>query len=303
MLKRQRTLLTLLRRLGGEAGRLDLIKLAFLLREHGRGGESFYDFVPYHYGPYSFSLMQEMTALVRDGFVGQPDDKTWTLTAAGEAECVRNAGPAASGVASIVDEFGKLTTSDLIDHVYDRYPWFGLNTKLKDKTKPKRPTAEPAVYTVGYEKLAVEELLDLLLRSGMQVLVDVRRNPLSRRYGFHGSTLRRLCGYVGVEYAHFPALGIASEERRDLSGVSSYEKLFQQYEATTLKDEGSKIDEVVKFMRTRAAAVMCAEADPCMCHRGRLANEVSRRSGLPIKHLGWPRCEQVGDLWGTRAAS
>ena len=142
MLKRQRTLLTLLRRLGGEGGRLDVVKLAFLLREHGRGGDGFYSFVPYHYGPYSFSLMQEMTALVRDGFVAEPDDTTWCLTHAGQTESLRDAGPAASGVASIVGEFGKLSTSDLIDHVYDTYPWFGMSTKLKNKAKPERPSAE-----------------------------------------------------------------------------------------------------------------------------------------------------------------
>lgn len=305
MLKRQRTMLTLLRRLGGKTGRLDLMKLAFILSTEERGGgDGFYSFVPYHYGPYSFSLMQEMTALIRDGFVTQPDDKTWALTPAGAAECSRNPGPVAGEVGALAEKFGTLGTSKLIDLVYDQHPWFALNTKLERKARPPRPTAEPAVYTVGYEKLSVEGLLDALLRSGMRTLIDVRRNPLSRRYGFHGSTLKRLCECVGIGYLHLPALGIASEDRRDLVGPAAYERLFAQYEKTTLLQEHESIERCTAHLVREASAVMCAEADPCFCHRGRLAKEVSRRSGLGVIHLAWPRqSASAGELWASAPAS
>ncbi len=304
MLKRQRTLLTLLRQRGGAAGRLDLIKLAFLLGERGKGGEGFYSFIPYHYGPYSFSLMQEMTALIRDGFVAESDEKSWVLTPKGSAESLRDPGPAVLGITEVLDHHGSLKTTDLVDLVYEKFPWFGLNTKLTSKVRPVRPVAQRAAWTVGYEKLAVEGLLDCLLRSGIATLIDVRRNPLSRRYGFHGSTLRRLCEFVGVGYRHFPSLGIASEERRELSTQASYDKLFEHYEATTLKTESATVDTVSVLMTDGPAAVMCAEADPCQCHRCRLANEVARRSDLQVKHLAWPRLRSLGDdLWERSNAS
>jgi uncharacterized protein YwgA len=71
MLNRQKLLLQLVRLAGGTVNRLVLTKWAFLVRHEtsSRGGESFYDFVAYQYGPFSFGLYQEVEKLVTLGYL------------------------------------------------------------------------------------------------------------------------------------------------------------------------------------------------------------------------------------------
>src|SRR5690606_23222120 len=104
--------------------------------------------------------------------------------------------------------------------VYSRFPWYAQNTERHDlvhKVVEPTPPAEPAAYTVGYEGKCIDGFLAGILRSGVRRIVDVRRNPISRKYGFAKSTLSRHLTYLGIGYLHMPELGIASEERADLS--------------------------------------------------------------------------------------
>ena len=43
--------------------------------------------------------------------------------------------------------------------------------------------------TVGYEGLRVEEFFDLLVMHGVETLVDIRENPISRKRGFSKNAL------------------------------------------------------------------------------------------------------------------
>ena len=61
----------------------------------------------------------------------------------------------------------------------------------------------------------VNALLDLLLRKGIRRLVDVRCNPVARRYGYHKATLCRLGGNPISDKALSELLHISSD---DLNG-------------------------------------------------------------------------------------
>src|SRR3990172_4517804 len=93
-----------------------------------------------------------------------------------------------------------------------------------------RPTAgKPGVCTIGYEGRTFEGYLNILIRHGVTLLCDVRRNPLSRKYGFSKSTLARGCAGLGIRYEHLPELGIAAENRRRLTAPADYDALFAVY--------------------------------------------------------------------------
>lgn len=79
----------------------------------------------------------------------------------------------------------------MVANVYREFPWYTLNSKNAARRAASAPVASPAVYTVGYEGLMLDGLLDLLLRVGIKRLIDVRCNPVARRFGFHKSTLDR----------------------------------------------------------------------------------------------------------------
>jgi uncharacterized protein (DUF488 family) len=287
MLHRQRLILSLLADAGGEATHLEVTKWAFLTRMEtsSAGGSSFYQFVPYQYGPFSFGLFQEVAAMTRNGLIEETPGSRWRLTDAGRAEARRaESGPAASG-RSIVKRFAGKPATELIDHVYERYPWFTINSKIRREAA--RPVAPPAVYTAGYEGLLIDGFLNGLLKHGLARLIDVRHNPIARRYGYHKSTLARLCGNLGIEYRHVPELGIPSEDRQGLTsgGMAERMRLFESYERTTLTTQTTVIAAVAKMVKEKASVLVCMEATPCECHRSRLAKPIATLTGLPIEHL------------------
>lgn len=78
-LSRQKVLLSLLKLAARPVERLEFMKWAFLLRQElpSEGGSAFYDFVPYHYGPYSFTLNHEAGKLESEGLL-IATETTWT---------------------------------------------------------------------------------------------------------------------------------------------------------------------------------------------------------------------------------
>ncbi len=289
--KRQVALLYLLNRAGGQASRLRLTKLSFLLRqaEDKEAVDGFYGFVPYHYGPYSFSLYHDVAELMRDGMVTERDSKTWSLTDAGQSEALAFEGRLKDAAAIIMEKYGTLKESALLDTVYERFPWYTLNSSISGKRRAKRPVAEPSVFTMGYEGLSIDDFLNRLLRIGVQRIIDVRRNPVSRRFGFHKRLLEDIGKKVAVEYLHFPELGIASEERQMLNSPEDYVVLFERYRKQHLPAAQEKVADVAALQVEKPSVLVCVEANPECCHRGVLAEEVSKANGLLVLHLGWPR--------------
>jgi len=284
MLKRQRILLHLLKHAGKPLTRIELTKWCFLLRHEmpSQGGQSFFDFVPYQYGPFSFSMYQELDKLAAQSFVETPDDKSVVLTPLGESEASSPSG-VAQDVEVLVNRFRAMSTNRLLDYVYDRFPEFTVNS-VREK-RAQRPTTVPNVYTAGYEKCSIDRFLSVLVSSGIRRLIDVRMNPVARRYGFHKSTLQRLCGKLSIDYRHLPELGIHSSQRQQLETKEDYDTLFQKYQRTTLKQEHSAIGRVAELVAELPSVLVCMEADPCFCHRSRLASVVADRTGLEIVNL------------------
>lgn len=282
MLNRQKALLQLIHLAGGQIDRLVLTKWAFLIRQEteSRGGTSFYDFVPYQFGPFSFVLYQEVEKLVSYGYLKEAGPSTWAL---GDVSSPSVDGPIQRDLVSVVSRFRELSVEKLLEYVYDRYPLFTINSKRKQLVE--RRIAPLAVYTAGYEGKSVDSFLNGLTATGISHLIDVRMNPIARRYGFHRSTLARLCAKLEIKYSHVPSLGIASEYRQQLSSDEDYQELFRKYESTTLKAESVAIDEVSKWVELTPSVLVCMEADPSCCHRARLAEPVSLNTGLPIVHL------------------
>ncbi len=284
MLNRQKTLLFLLTSARRPVTKLELTKWAFILREEmpSHGGSAFYDFLPYKYGPFSFCLYREMDALIRDGYV--EDATPWTPTALADELVGTLPKAVRHDVQRVVGQFCQQQVNRTVDYVYLKYPRFTVNSEKKKLAE--RFVASPAVYTAGYERLSIDAFLDRLIQKGVQRIIDVRDNPIARRYGFHKSTLSRLAGRVDIQYVHVPELGIRSAFRQNLRSREDYDALFDRYERETIARETGSINRVADLMTNKASVLVCMEADPQCCHRSRIAKSVSRQTGLPIQDLG-----------------
>jgi len=285
MFSRQRAVLRLIQNEGGSIARLRLVKLAFLLScEATAPRAGLYDFVPYKHGPFSFTLYHELRTLGRDGWVMEQEHDVRLAEAPHLETAFLD-----KGFLALIDQVSSrhhaVPTSAVVDGVYHDHPWFTLNAESMLKRAVTRPAAKVAVYTVGYEGIMVDALLNCLLRKGIRRLIDVRCNPIARRYGFHKGTLCKLCDDVGIEYQHFASLGIPSAWRADLSDQSSYERLFERYEKEILPKQRDVVEKVSDLVADVPTALMCMEAAHNCCHRSRLGAAVSRRTSLPVIEL------------------
>ena len=193
--------------------------MVFLLRHQpeSKGGSSFYDFLPYKYGPFSFALYQEMGKLQEQSYVLSEDDQPWTLNPR-LADAVSALGGAVErDVKTVVEHFDRFTGDELLDYVSDRYPAYTVNSERRGVVAC--PRAQPAVFTAGYEGLSIDRFLNLLVVEGLERLIDVRNNPVLRRFGFHKTTLSKLANRLEIEYFHFPQLGIESAKRQHSPAV------------------------------------------------------------------------------------
>lgn len=292
MLVRHRIILALLTRVAEPLTRTFFVKLVFLLRHETalKSVASFYDFVPYKYGPFSFTLYRDLELLRQDGYVTTGDEIALcehTLNQT-QRETEKLAASMASAVSDIVDQYGARNQNILVRDIYRKYPWFALNSELPERNqvsmqRPER--AKPAVYTAGYEGKSVDAFFNDLLSHGIDALIDVRANPSSRKYGFSKRRLGQLCDRLELEYRHMPSLGVPSSARVGLGSHDSYQRLLSRYEQSMLPQHSAEVKELGCFMRQKPSVLVCVEKDVQCCHRSRLAKAVANSTGLEVVHL------------------
>jgi len=203
-----------------------------------------------------------------------------------------------------MDQFAKrnatLRGDALVAVAYRRHPYYATRSEIVERVLPKtadrakvaaaRPVRlPPGLVTIGYEGKTLERYLNQLLRESVTLLCDVRRNPLSRKYGFAKSTLAKACEGVGIRYEHLPELGIASEDRRELKTQADYDALFAGYERDSLPKQEAALAKIRHWIERDGCrvALTCYEAVPCQCHRHCVAEalaEIGGRAFSPI-HL------------------
>ena len=293
MLNRERIALRVLEEAGGSLPRTMFVKFLFLLRMETtlNQSSSFYDFVPYKYGPYSFALYRDLDRLETYGYVSQGEDQFALIenlmdeTQRQTSKLARNMQLA---IANVFKRYGQETPNSLIGLVYVKYPWYAINSEHSARRHvaiPSRPKASPAVYTIGYEGKTVDAFFNYLLETGIETIIDVRANPVSRKYGFAGSRMKEIGERLRIGYVHFPSLGVPSRERANVSDRASRFRVLTQYSQTTLVDRKPEVTELGEIMQCKPSVLVCFEKDVECCHRSRLAIAISREAGLRITHL------------------
>ena len=148
------------------------------------------------------------------------------------------------------------------------------------------PSDFATLYTVGHSTRALETLIGLLAGFGIEMLVDVRTIPRSRRLPhFNPEALRASLEHAGIGYEHEPALGGLRKPAPDsintgwkIAGFRGYADHMQ-----TLEFERA-LGELITMGRSHRTAIMCAEAVPWRCHRSLIADALVIR-GVHVIHI------------------
>ena len=296
LFERQRLLLTLLDAVGEPVGHTDFQKLLCLYTHECETSHS-YEFVPYKFGAFSFTSYADKRKLVAEGLLAT-DDQNWELTDTGRA-AARRQSVEPLRVAGFYRRYSRKRGNALIAEQYRLHPYYATRSEILDKlslepealariaeAKPKRQPA--GLVTIGYEGRSLESYLNELLRDGVTLLCDVRKNPLSRKYGFSKATLSKASDGVGIRYVHLPELGIASEQRQELQTQADYDALFAEYERENLPRQRAALDKIRSWVVAgERVALTCFELVPEKCHRHCVAEALERMSGrqLRARHL------------------
>ena len=142
------------------------------------------------------------------------------------------------------------------------------------------------LFTVGHSNRTLDEFLALLRGASIELLVDVRRWPRSRRYPhFNGERLSASLEAAAVRYAHHEALGGMREPRADSENGALREPAFRGYADYMLGAVfQSELDRIERLASSARVALMCAEAEPKQCHRRLIADALFAR-GAQVAHI------------------
>ena len=268
--------------------RLQKLLFLFTLRQV----KTEYDFIPYTYGCYSYSANADMTAMTTRGMLDESRDHFTKLDKVDYFRLLKQADQ--NYLLEVKALYGKMSVQALMKHTYINYPFYAtksevatsiLNKKELEKVKGAKPKGTKTIlFTIGYEGISLEEYLVRLLKNDVKILVDVRNNPLSMKYGFSKTLLKRYCETLGIKYMHIPEVGIQSEQRQELNTQADYDKLFTVYRNKNLRKTTKVQAEILTLLEeNKRIALTCFEANICQCHRKHLAEAIEALPGFDYK--------------------
>lgn len=149
------------------------------------------------------------------------------------------------------------------------------------------------VHTVGHSTRSIEVFIALLKAHAIELIVDVRRWPASRRYPhFNREALAASLKVNEIDYLWRGDLGGFRKPSPESPNTAWRVGAFRAYADFMLTEEFSRIIGEVEAVATRQrAAIMCAEAVPWRCHRQLLADAFVVR-GWSVRHIMDDGCHE-----------
>ncbi len=143
------------------------------------------------------------------------------------------------------------------------------------------------IFTLGHSTRSEEDFLEILRHYGIELLVDVRSLPGSRRFPhFNQEVLSQTLQAQGIGYYHAKNLG---GRRRTVPGSTLNDawrnKSFRAYaDYMQEADFEEGVDMLLESARSLTLVLMCAEAVPWRCHRSLIADALLAR-GVQVTEI------------------
>ncbi len=140
-------------------------------------------------------------------------------------------------------------------------------------------------YTIGYERFRVQDFVAALHLARVEMLIDVRDVPLSRKRGFCKMALAAVLADNGIAYVHLKGLGNPKRGREAARAGQhdQFRRIFGNHMATEVAQRD--LDRAVELIQARPCCLMCFEQEHCNCHRSIVAHHIVKRTGLRLHHL------------------
>ena len=142
----------------------------------------------------------------------------------------------------------------------------------------------PYIFSIGYEGKTMEEFIGILKKAGVQLLIDVRDAPFSRKPGFSKKPLEASLQDAGIEYVGIPELGTDKSSREAHKADPNITPILEEYKIKFEKNIAI-YQALKKMARAKVTALMCYEEDYRQCHR-QVIEERLMADGFNIIYLG-----------------
>ena len=145
-----------------------------------------------------------------------------------------------------------------------------------------RPTA---ICTIGYEGGTVDAFLRTLREAGVELVLDIRAAPVSRKKGFSKNQLAAHLADAGIGYRQLRGLGTPKRGSEAARGgdIESFERIFRGH----MEEPEALLDlcEAIALAESQPVCLLCLERDPEHCHRMIVANRMAGETGQELRHL------------------
>lgn len=294
MYYRRKILLALIEVFGGSLQSTDCEKLLFNFCQQSK--KDHYDFFPHNFGPFSNMSYYDKRILISSGLL-KPSDNFQLSTKHSYLKELTPTDKAA--LLRFKSNMGNLRGDALVKKTYREFPQYTLRSKIADRHFTAEelqqrqfaftPETKPAVFSIGYEGLTIDSFLYKLITNGITLVVDVRNNPQSMKYGFSKKSFKHYIENAGMRYIHIPELGIPSSMRKGLGESVSHKTLFKAYETKLLPKQEAAIKQLIDLTnKNERIALVCFEADHNFCHRHSLIEYLQKNKSFKRKVVHLP---------------
>jgi len=141
------------------------------------------------------------------------------------------------------------------------------------------------LYTIGYERALLGDVIAALSAAGVATLIDVRDRPISRRPGFSKRQLAAAVEEAGMRYVHLQALGTPPEGRL-ANRRREWDRFWGIVEEKLARPEAElALQRATDLAQAATSCLLCYESDWQICHRRRVAELLVRHHGFVVSHL------------------
>lgn len=293
MYYRRKILLALIEAFGGSLHSTDCEKLLFNFCQ--QVGKNHYDFFPHKFGPFSIMSYYDKRRLIDLGLLKSVDDFQLNTNYSYLGDLTPTDKVA---LLKFKSNIGDLRGDRLVKKTYREFPHFSARSKIatkyfdSDEMKQLKfawnTDTRPGIFSIGYEGLTIDSFLNKLIANNITVVVDVRNNPQSMKYGFSKKSFKRYIENAGMKYIHIPELGIPSSMRKGLGESVSHNTLFKKYQNELLPRQEVKIKQLIDLTNQDERIVLvCFESDHNFCHRHTLIEHLQEKKAFkrPVAHL------------------
>ena len=271
---------------------IDAIKLQTILFLLCQQQNPAFDFVPFHYGCYSFQAAKDLQILENHyKSISQKENNFFINQVLNHQ--LRNQEQRL--VDELCNDFKRKSIAETVNYVYDKFPYFAINSQWTMTSKQKQRTirtkkeiakkTQTCLFTLGYEGKSIDSYLNQLICNNVKLLYDVRRKPLSMKYGFCKNQLKKYCSSLGILYEHSPELGIDAEKRQSLRTLANYKMIFDEYRQDLAAKKRNLYNILALLQQHHRIALTCFEKTPEECHRHCISDYLVDNYAVPCQHL------------------